>query len=64
MGGQEGEKGKLEPSTRTRGHLGAIIGLDIVPTLNSPSWQGGHGKIHKVRIESFDWVPSYIEFVE
>jgi hypothetical protein len=29
MGGQEGEKGKLEPSVRTRGHLGAIIGLDI-----------------------------------
>jgi len=26
----------------------------IVPTLNGPSWQGGHGKIHKVRIENFD----------
>jgi len=32
VGGREEGKGKLEPSTRTRGHLGAIIGLDIVPT--------------------------------
>jgi hypothetical protein len=54
VGGQEGEKGKLEPSTTTRGHLGAIINLDIVPIFNGPSWQGGHGKIHNVRIENFD----------
>ncbi len=31
--------------------------------LNGPNWQGGHGKIHKVQIENFDWVPSYIKFV-
>jgi hypothetical protein len=35
----------------------------IVSTLNGPSWQGGHGKLRKVRIENCDWVPSYIEFV-
>lgn len=35
----------------------------ILFVLNGPNWQGGHGKIHKVRIENFDWVPSYIEFV-
>jgi hypothetical protein len=34
----------------------------IVFALNGPSWQGGHGKIHKVRIENFDHVPLYIEF--
>jgi hypothetical protein len=35
----------------------------IMPTLNGPSWQGGHGKMHKVHIENFDQVLSYIEFV-
>jgi hypothetical protein len=44
--------------------LGAIIDLDIVPIFNGPSWQGGHGKIHEVRIENFHLVPLYIEFVE
>jgi hypothetical protein len=34
----------------------------IVLALNGPSWQGGHGKIHKVWIENFDHMPSHIEF--
>jgi hypothetical protein len=36
---------------------------NIVSTLNGPTWQGEHGKIHKVKIENFDQLPSYIEFV-
>jgi hypothetical protein len=35
----------------------------VVFTLNSPTWQGEHGKICKVKIENFDQLPSYIEFV-
>jgi len=62
MGG-EGVEGKLKPSTLRWRVIWVPSFATILPTLNGPSWQGGCGKIRKVWIENFDWVPSYIEFV-
>ncbi len=49
--------------TQGQGVIWVPSSTTIVPTLNGPSWQGGHGKIHKVQIENFDQVLSYIKFV-
>ncbi len=60
MGG-EGAKGKLKPSTLGWRVIWVPSFATIVPILNGPSWQGGHGKICKVQVENFDRVPAYIE---
>jgi hypothetical protein len=49
--------------TQGQGVIWVPSSTTIVPTLSGPSWQSGHGKIHKVWIENFDQVPSYINFV-
>jgi hypothetical protein len=59
------EKGQLANWSQAQGQrvIWVPSSTTIVFILNGPSWQGGHGKMHKVQIENYDQVPLYIEFV-
>ncbi len=49
--------------TQGQGVIWVPSSTTIVPTLNGPSLQSGDGKIHKMQIENFDQMLSYIKFV-
>jgi hypothetical protein len=49
--------------TQGQGVIWVPSSTTIVFTLNGPSLQGGDGKTHKMWIENFDQVLSYIKFV-